>query len=442
MTVKELLDGYYGFIYSDEGIWEGAVDNEGTQTVSAEYSDELLGTARIQFSLTDEGLFKVTSLDDPLEETDEDEALLAVLNKIYVTSFMLEHQDEDTTETEEALLERLSAVDAAAVRYGAPTDYSGNRGQLCQAFGDTTANMSAEELLGLYGVIGDSEECANSAIDGAGYTGIWVSEGTAAWESGVTLDLEITERGDGTWDVYISVAKVSDPPAMRQASFEKSFTMDGGAYIQVPFEDDGWGNSGVLELELLDGRIGIESRIQEYSDYSMWELEIPYMQLYMYDAPIGVEEPTGLTYNPYGLYQSDSGLSMEFFITTGEDGGFILNAGAGMFTAMADEVSQDMTQYFFYDGQGGVLVMTLLEPGEMWIECVSGSFKGVAKADLDGEYYLTDRSVGLRITVQTPQWLHKNVSSRDCSVLGRRHFIDCTHQLKRAWRKASHSSGC
>lgn len=155
MTVKEVLDSYYGLIYQAEGEWISGenADAEGVIMVQVEYSSELLGTTTLQFTLLDEQCFEITYIDDPMETIEEASDVLAVLNKVYVAAYESQYEQAELAEIEVQLLERLTEVNATSVRYGASADYEGDRSQLYQLFGDTQLDMSATDLLELYGIV-------------------------------------------------------------------------------------------------------------------------------------------------------------------------------------------------------------------------------------------------------------------------------------------------
>lgn len=148
MTVKEVL-------YQAEGEWISGenADAEGVIMVQVEYSSELLGTATLQFTLLDEQCFEITYIDDPMETIEEASDVLAVLNKVYVAAYESQYEQAELAEIETQLLERMTEVNATSVRYGASADYDGDRSQLYQLFGDTQLDMSATELLELYGIV-------------------------------------------------------------------------------------------------------------------------------------------------------------------------------------------------------------------------------------------------------------------------------------------------
>ena len=155
MTVKEVLDSYYGLLYQAEGEWISGenADVEGVTMVQVEYSSELIGTAILQFTMLDEQCFEITYIDDPMETIEEASDVLAVLNKVYVAAYESQYEQAELAEIETQLLERMTEVNATSVRYGASADYDGDRSQLYQLFGDTQLDMSATELLELYGIV-------------------------------------------------------------------------------------------------------------------------------------------------------------------------------------------------------------------------------------------------------------------------------------------------
>ena len=211
MTVKEVLDSYYGLLYQAEGEWISGenADAEGVIMVQVEYSNELLGTATLQFTLLDEQCFEITYIDDPMEAIEEASDVLAVLNKVYVAAYETQYEQTELTEIESQLLERLTEVNATSVRYGASADYDGDRSQLYQLFGDTQLDMSATELLTRYGIVDYSINGLPIGADGSDYSGTWCSEGTSPWDSGITLELKITDFDDTHWNVTLTAASVS-----------------------------------------------------------------------------------------------------------------------------------------------------------------------------------------------------------------------------------------
>lgn len=154
MTVEEILDGYYsGLLGYEEGTWDSGITDDGTTIVQIDYVNEMLGNITIQFSMLDEDCFKATAFVDPLEDVESVTDLLAALNKFYVLSYEVQYPEAERANVEKELLERLNSINATSVRYGASKDYTGDRAQLYQMFGDSQLEMSVVELLEAYGII-------------------------------------------------------------------------------------------------------------------------------------------------------------------------------------------------------------------------------------------------------------------------------------------------
>ena len=166
MTVREMLDGYYS-LYEGESRWISgeSEDQEGLLIVQAQYTSDLLGTATIQFSMLDKQCFKVSAIEDPTETIEEASDTLALLNKIYITSYETQFEAEEMGAAETDLLERLKAVNATSVLYGASADYTGDRSQLYRLFGETQLDMNVTELLASYGVIDSSWQFVGENFD-------------------------------------------------------------------------------------------------------------------------------------------------------------------------------------------------------------------------------------------------------------------------------------
>ena len=156
MTTEELLDGYYESFYSDS-TWDSGVTDDGTIIVQLDYTDPNLETTTIQFSMLNEDCFKVSAFVSPIADIEEMSDILAALNEAYVTSYELQHLEDNgmdmmaTVETD--LMARLADICASSVLYGASKDYPGDRSQLYQLFGDSKLDLSVPELLSVYGII-------------------------------------------------------------------------------------------------------------------------------------------------------------------------------------------------------------------------------------------------------------------------------------------------
>lgn len=161
--------------------------------------------------------------------------------------------------------------------------------------------MSVPELLSAYGVIDGTGGSLPDGLEISDFCGIWCSEGTVPWDSGLTLELQIGDFDETHWSVDLNVALVSAAPSMRIASVEKSVQIEKENPIILSFDNDEWYNKGTLSIELRDdGYIGFSCEIEEYSSDSMWDLGTQYTVLYPYtdDAADVVETDDTATYNP------------------------------------------------------------------------------------------------------------------------------------------------
>ena len=404
MTVKEVLDSYYGLLYQAEGEWISGenADVEGVTMVQVEYSSELIGTAILQFTMLDEQCFEITYIDDPMETIEEASDVLAVLNKVYVAAYESQYEQTELAEIEAQLLERLTEVNATSVRYGASAEYDGDRSQLYQMFGDTQLDMSATELLTRYGIVDYSINGLPIGVDGSDYSGTWCSEGTSPWDSGITLELQITDFDDTHWNVVLTAASVSAAPSMRIASLETTARIEKENPIVVQFNDDGWFNEGILTVELReDGLIGISCEITEYDEYVNWDLGMPYTILSPYIAATA-EDPfydNGYSDNSIdlslsdvlGYYENENG-RIEFLLGTGERAGYILNYTGSFggdeysFDDITNFTNEDLTEFYF-ESHGSTLTLTCSAFNEITISCTSDTFGGVPLSVLGGTYY-------------------------------------------------------
>ena len=80
--------------------------------------------------------------------------------------------------------------------------------------------------------------------------------------------------------MYVDLSAESHSDSGRVAEQYAYGTVDMLSDLVIKFDDDGWGNSGVLKIYFLDGgRIGVECEITEYSDDAFWSLEMAYTEL-------------------------------------------------------------------------------------------------------------------------------------------------------------------
>ena len=282
MTVDEILDGYYsGLLGYEPGDWDSGVTDSGKTIVQAEYINEELGSVAIQFSMLDDDCFKVTAFADPLEVLEEPSDLLAVLNKIYVASYEAQYPQEEIGIVEAELLERLAAVNATSVRYGASKDYIGDRSHLYELFGDTQLEMNAARLLDAYGLVSlpaspdidtdsDSPDFSDppSAALFSGGTFATVSDASSAYENGGIV-VDLTVSGD---QVMYTVTSISS--SQRIASI--SGVADQGSTIYAS-GDDGWGNIVKGNIAVMDDDfISVEFEVVTANADAMWDLDCPY----------------------------------------------------------------------------------------------------------------------------------------------------------------------
>lgn len=136
----------------------------------------------------------------------------------------------------------------------------------------------------------------------------------------VTVNLEAVS--DNRMNANISVYCISDSARIAEVSISEE--MDIQPMITFNFDDDGWGNRGVLNLLFLEnGEIGVWSEITEYGEYANWELYIEYTELAMTstDAGSGNDSLPTLPINtssPFGYYEKNGGGAIEIGCTTDE----------------------------------------------------------------------------------------------------------------------------
>lgn len=206
MTVEEILDGYYsGLLGYEEGTWDSGITDDGTTIVQIDYVNEMLGNITIQFSMLDEDCFKATAFVDPLENVESVTDMLAALNKFYVLCCELQYPEEDRADAEVELMERLDSVNATSVRYGASEDYTGDRAQLYQLFGDSQLEMSVVELLEMYGVIDAESGMEESGLPSNPYDFTEEQIASLEWVSVDSLANYMMPDYDGRWIILTDV---------------------------------------------------------------------------------------------------------------------------------------------------------------------------------------------------------------------------------------------
>lgn len=384
MTVREMLDGYYS-LYEGESRWISgeSEDQEGLLIVQAQYTSDLLGTATIQFSMLDKQCFKVSAIEDPMETIEEASDTLALLNKIYITSYEAQFEAEERGAVETDLLERLEAVNATSVRYGASTDYTGDRSQLYRLFGEAQLDMSVTELLASYGVLDGAVEYD--------FVSRWDNDYYNA-ENGEFISIEWVDNCvyDISSDYFSAESVWIDPNENEVTLF---FDSNDGSSITLTFEETGGekfldlytNNSDLLFLN------GWYSTIYNdfFSNGSAWY------------GVYSVDELSDI-YGRYCKAGADSYFS--FGVYTAEEGGFILDY-YGSDAAAANYVFSVDTPYsnsdnsgnivYFYDAMGRGLILSVDAPGRIMISLDSDMFEGVSRDELEGTYYMIEPGINV-----------------------------------------------
>ena len=155
ITVKEILDNYYGMLYENEE-WDGGTTDSGTVIVQARYYDEGMeeDATTIQFTMLNEECFKITAFVDPLNPVEKATDLLAAMNYNYLLAYMGENRAvAGDSVAEKAFIARLDQISGSAVQYGAAADYTGNRATICEIDGQTPLDVSVAMLLDNYGLL-------------------------------------------------------------------------------------------------------------------------------------------------------------------------------------------------------------------------------------------------------------------------------------------------
>lgn len=155
ITVKEILDNYYGMLYENEE-WDSGETVSGSIIVQAKYYDEGMeeDATIIQFTMLNEECFKITAFVDPINPVEKATDLLAAMNYNYLLAYMAENRSvAGDTLAENDFIARLGQISGSAVQYGASAEYSGNRATICEIDGQTPLDVSVAMLLDNYGML-------------------------------------------------------------------------------------------------------------------------------------------------------------------------------------------------------------------------------------------------------------------------------------------------
>lgn len=151
MTIGEMLDDWYGIYYNETG-WDGGSTDDGRVIVEFRAEEEEnLKPVRIQFTMYDEQVFRVTGYDDGTGKDYEPTEIGADLNYTYYNVHMLSVGEEERDEELRKVVEWFNEIPGSAVLYGASADYSGDRSELEEeVYGEAPLEMSVRELLDFY----------------------------------------------------------------------------------------------------------------------------------------------------------------------------------------------------------------------------------------------------------------------------------------------------
>lgn len=155
ITVKEILDSYYGMLYDHEQ-WDSGTTDSGTEIVQVRYFYEGMeeDAVTIQFTMLNEECFKITALADPDKPIEQATDLLAAMNYNYLLAYMGANRSvAGDPAAEKVLIDRLNGISGSAVQYGSAADYRGDRAALCEADGQAPLNVSVAMLLDNYGLL-------------------------------------------------------------------------------------------------------------------------------------------------------------------------------------------------------------------------------------------------------------------------------------------------
>lgn len=172
ITVKEILDNYYGMLYENEE-WDSGETDSGSIIVQAKYYNEGMeeDATTIQFTMLNEECFKITAFVDPLNPVEKVTDLLAAMNYNYLLAYMAENRSvAGDALAEKDFIARLGKISGSAVQYGASAEYSGNRATICEIDGQTPLDVSVSMLLDNYGLLDMSYYWGTDVLEQASST--------------------------------------------------------------------------------------------------------------------------------------------------------------------------------------------------------------------------------------------------------------------------------
>lgn len=187
VTVEELLDNYYVKMNAyDSSEWDSGETDDGKMIVQVTYTGEYFDPVKIQFSMKEGDCFKVTALKDPNLEKPQATDVAGLLNDAYYQYYIVNHEEiVGNFLAELSFIESLSDISGAAVMYGAPKEYSGDRSQLYQIFDDKPLDVNVPLLLDACGLL-DLNYYYGGTVSFGDYVGFW--EDSYSQRCNMTID--------------------------------------------------------------------------------------------------------------------------------------------------------------------------------------------------------------------------------------------------------------
>lgn len=320
ITVQDLLGGHYSLLY-DQETWDGGTTDSGKEIVEVKYQDSNgdWDDVTIQFTMLDEQRFEVSAFVDPLEPLEKNTDILAALNYIYFEQYAIQNEAQvGNLEFELALIERLDQISSSAVLYGASSEYSGDRSQLCALAGDSPVDVSVPWLLDNYGLLDMSFYYLNEADDLSNSENVEDYYGRYILENGLSLELS-TPQSTGDFFFVIENGPNLQAWIMSDVFLDIPYEYGDGNYFLFYFENNS------LWLECGDAKYTSAERLVPETTYgttnSSGNLEAEQELLYQL-----MEEQTASLYwyedSLTGAYMEDlSGIYIEITAYCDDHGG-------------------------------------------------------------------------------------------------------------------------
>lgn len=248
ITVKEILDSYYGMMYEEE-IWDGGTTDSGTMLVEVQYYDEGFEEDKtiIRFTMLNEECFKVSTFIDPLHPVEKETDFFAAMNYNYLVAYMSRNRiSPGDLASELELLGRLNEISGSAVKYGASATYSGNRAAICEIEGQTPLDVSVTMLLDNYGFVDLTDYIPNGTEDNLD------EDATTKTEPPETVATEPTEQTEPSTESKLMPWTETDEFGDFWGKYTVCYDPMAGQYIG-PVVDGRTLNFSISALEDADG---------------------------------------------------------------------------------------------------------------------------------------------------------------------------------------------